>query len=58
MSGFDFVETPKSVNIQLKRMHDVTIAIDNDEADRVRVILKFPSLRSIDKRPVIPTVRP
>ncbi|ELK9315277.1 DUF1983 domain-containing protein [Salmonella enterica] len=50
MSGFDFVETPKSVNIQLKRMHDVTIAIDNDEADRVRVILKFPSLRSIDKK--------
>lgn len=50
MVGFDFVETPKSVNIQLKRMHDVTIAIDNDEADRVRVILKFPSLRSIDKK--------
>ncbi|EIQ96194.1 putative bacteriophage protein, partial [Yersinia pestis PY-02] len=50
MAGFDFVETPKSVNIQLKRMHDVTIAIDNDEADRVRVILKFPSLRSIDKK--------
>ncbi|HGP2481155.1 TPA: phage tail protein, partial [Salmonella enterica] len=29
---------------------DVTIAIDNDEADRVRVILKFPSLRSVDKK--------
>ncbi|WP_339030895.1 phage tail tip fiber protein [Salmonella enterica] len=50
MAGFDFVETPKSVNIQLKRTHDVTIAIDNDEADRVRVILKFPSLRSVDKK--------
>lgn len=50
MAGFDFFETPKSVNIQLKRTHDVTIAIDNDEADRVRVILKFPSLRSVDKK--------
>ena len=50
MAGFDFVETPKSINIQLKRTHDVTIAIDNDEADRVRVILKFPSLRSVDKK--------
>lgn len=50
MAGFDFVETPKSVNIQLKQTHDVTVAIDNDDADRVRVILKFPSLRSVDKK--------
>lgn len=50
MAGFDFVETPKSVNIQLKRSHDVTVSIDNDEADRVRVIMKFPSLRSVDKK--------
>ncbi|MED0553025.1 phage tail protein [Escherichia coli] len=50
MSGFDFVETPKSVNIQLKKTHYVTVSIDNDEADRVRVIMKFPSLRSIDKQ--------
>lgn len=50
MSGFDFVETPKSVNIQLKKTHYVTASIDNDEADRVRVIMKFPSLRSIDKK--------
>ncbi|HAW3037437.1 TPA: phage tail protein [Escherichia coli] len=50
MSGFDFVETPKSVNIQLKKIHYVTVSIDNDEADRVRVIMKFPSLRSIDKK--------
>ncbi|EIF7405726.1 phage tail protein [Escherichia coli] len=49
MAGFDFVETPKSVNIQLKKTHDVTVSIDNDEADRVRVIMKFPSLRSVDK---------
>ncbi|MEL1675259.1 phage tail protein, partial [Klebsiella pneumoniae] len=28
----------------------VTVAIDNDDADRVRVIMKFPSLRSIDKK--------
>ena len=50
MSGFDFVETPKSVNIQLKKTHYVTVSIDNDEADRVRVIMKFPSLRSVDKK--------
>ncbi|EJO9054570.1 DUF1983 domain-containing protein [Cronobacter sakazakii] len=50
MAGFDFVETPKSVNIQLKRTHPVTVAIDNDDADRVRVIMKFPSLRSISKK--------
>ncbi|HBC8789881.1 TPA: DUF1983 domain-containing protein [Citrobacter braakii] len=50
MDGFDFVETPKSINIQLKKTHEVTVSIDNDEADRVRVILKFPSLRSVDKK--------
>ncbi|EIX4100774.1 host specificity protein J, partial [Cronobacter sakazakii] len=50
MAGFDFVETPKSVSIQLKRTHPVTVAIDNDDADRVRVIMKFPSLRSISKK--------
>ena len=49
MSGFDFVETPKAVNTQLKTTNAVTVAIDNDDADRVRVIMKFPSLRSIDK---------
>ena len=50
MLAFDFVETPKSVNIQLKKNpHYVTVSIDNDEVDRVRVIMKFPSLRSIDK---------
>ncbi len=50
MSGFDFVETPKSINIQLKQTHYVTASIDNDETDRVRVIMKFPSLRRIDKQ--------
>ncbi|EFZ4634054.1 host specificity protein J, partial [Shigella sonnei] len=50
MSGFDFVETPKSINIQLKKSHYVTVSIDNDEADRVRVIMKFPSLRRIDQK--------
>lgn len=50
MSGFDFVETPKSVSIQLKKTNTVTVAIDNDDADRVRVIMKFPSLRTIDKK--------
>lgn len=50
MPGFDFVETPKAVNTQLKNSNAVTVAIDNDDADRVRVIMKFPSLRSIDKK--------
>ncbi|MCV6916195.1 phage tail tip protein [Klebsiella pneumoniae] len=50
MPGFDFVETPKAVNTQLKTPNAVTVAIDNDDADRVRVIMKFPSLRSIDKK--------
>ncbi|WBM73005.1 phage tail protein (plasmid) [Buttiauxella sp. WJP83] len=48
--GFDFVETPKSVGVQLKTTHAVTVAIDNDEADRVRVIMKFPSLRCVDTK--------
>ncbi|HBV8160859.1 TPA: DUF1983 domain-containing protein [Klebsiella pneumoniae] len=50
MPGFDFVETPKAVNTQLKTTNAVAVAIDNDDADRVRVIMKFPSLRSIDKK--------
>ncbi|MCM6665743.1 phage tail protein [Klebsiella pneumoniae] len=50
MPGFDFVETPKAVNTQLKTTNAVTVAIDNDDADRVREIMKFPSLRSIDKK--------
>lgn len=50
MPGFDFVETPKAVSTQLKTTNAVTVAIDNDDADRVRVIMKFPSLRSIDKK--------
>lgn len=50
MPGFDFVETPKAVNTQLKTTNAVTVAIDNDDADRVRLIMKFPSLRSIDKK--------
>ncbi|HIF0825965.1 TPA: phage tail tip fiber protein [Klebsiella pneumoniae] len=50
MPGFDFVETPKAVNTQLKTTNAVTVAIDNDDADRVRVIMKFPSLRRIDKK--------
>ena len=50
IAGFDFVETPKSVGVQLKATHEVTVNIDNDEADRVRVIMRFPSLRSIDQK--------
>ncbi len=50
MPGFDLVETPKAVNTQLKTTNAVTVAIDNDDADRVRVIMKFPSLRNIDKK--------
>lgn len=50
IEGFDFVETPKSVNTQLKTTNPVTTSIDNDNADRIRVIMKFPSLRNVDKK--------
>lgn len=50
IDGFDFVETPRAVNLQVKTVSPVTFSVDNDEADRVRVIMKFPSLRTVDKK--------
>ncbi|HAX2345261.1 TPA: DUF1983 domain-containing protein [Escherichia coli] len=49
IKGFDYVETPRTIGTQLKQSNSVTFSVDNDSADRVRVIMKFPSLRSIDK---------
>ncbi|HHT4259118.1 TPA: phage tail tip fiber protein [Klebsiella variicola] len=50
IEGFDFIETPKSINLQLKKTNPVTFSVDNDDADRVRIIMKFPSLRTINKK--------
>lgn len=50
IDGFDFVETPRAINLQVKTVSPVTFSVDNDEADRVRVIMKFPSLRTVNKK--------
>ena len=50
IDGFDFIETPKSVGRQLKRTNQVNVSLDSADSDRVRVVMKFPSLRSIDKK--------
>lgn len=57
IDGFDFIETPKSVGRQLKQTSQVNVSLDSADSDRVRVVMKFPSLRSIDKRAAILTVR-
>ncbi|MEG5552197.1 phage tail protein [Enterobacter wuhouensis] len=48
--GFDIIETPKSINTRAKSTQPVTFSVDNDEADHVRVIIKFPKLTSTDKK--------
>ncbi|HHG1648048.1 TPA: phage tail protein [Klebsiella pneumoniae] len=50
IDGFDFIETPKSVGRQLKQTSQVNVSLDSADSDRVRVVMKFPSLRSIDKK--------
>lgn len=49
IDGFDFIETPKSVNMQLKQTNQVNVALDSADSDRVRVVMKFPSLRNVNK---------
>lgn len=49
IDGFDFIETPKSVNMQLKKTNQVNVALDSADSDRVRVVMKFPSLRNVNK---------
>ncbi|WP_227522377.1 phage tail tip fiber protein [Klebsiella pneumoniae] len=50
IEGFDYTETPKTIGLQVKKTNAVTMAVDSDSADRFRVILKFPSLKSVDKK--------
>ncbi|HHL5329865.1 TPA: phage tail protein [Klebsiella quasipneumoniae] len=50
IEGFDYTETPKTIGLQVKKTSAVTMAVDSDNADRFRVILKFPSLKSVDKK--------
>ncbi|WP_370516508.1 MULTISPECIES: phage tail tip fiber protein [Klebsiella] len=50
IEGFDFIETPKSIGRQLKQTSQVNVSLDSADSDRVRVVMKFPSLRSIDKK--------
>lgn len=50
IEGFDYTETPKTIGLQVKKTSAVTMAVDSDSADRFRVILKFPSLKSVDKK--------
>ncbi|HBM2881111.1 TPA: DUF1983 domain-containing protein [Klebsiella oxytoca] len=49
IDGFDFIETPKSVNMQLKKTNQVNVSLDSADSDRVRVVMKFPSLRNVNK---------
>lgn len=50
IDGFDFIETPKSVGMQLKQTSQANVSLDSADSDRVRVVMKFPSLRKIDKK--------
>ncbi|MEY1428544.1 phage tail protein [Providencia manganoxydans] len=49
IEGFDDIETPKAVAVEVKASTPKTIQIDNDETDRVRIIMDFPRLSSTDK---------
>lgn len=49
IDGFDFIETPKSVSMQLKQTSQVNVSLDSADSDRVRVVMKFPSLRNVNK---------
>ncbi|PHM69462.1 phage tail protein [Xenorhabdus sp. KJ12.1] len=49
IDGFDDIETPYNVATELKSTTPKTLQIDNDDADRVRIIMEFPRLVSTDK---------
>lgn len=50
IEGFDAVETPHDVGVQIKNGTPRTIQIDNDDADQVRVIMMFPKLTKTDRK--------
>ncbi|PHM52391.1 phage tail tip fiber protein [Xenorhabdus hominickii] len=49
IDGFDDIETPHNVATELKSTTPKTLQIDNDDADRVRVIMEFPRMVSTNK---------
>ncbi|MEY1580055.1 phage tail protein [Providencia manganoxydans] len=49
IEGFDDIETPRNVAVEVKATTPKTIQIDNDECDQVRIIMDFPRLSSTDK---------
>ncbi|WP_323016486.1 phage tail protein [Castellaniella sp.] len=46
--GFASVETPRRIGVRVKQNQPATITVTNPNADRVRVIVLFPSLRAQD----------
>jgi len=50
IEGFDSVETPHDVGVQIKLSTPRTIQIDNDDSDQVRVIMMFPKLTKTDQK--------
>lgn len=50
IEGFDAVETPHDVGVQIKLSTPRTIQIDNDDSDQVRVIMMFPKLTKTDRK--------
>lgn len=50
IEGFDAVETPHDVGVQIKLSTPRTIQIDNDDSDQVRVIMMFPKLTKTDQK--------
>ncbi|MEB5924641.1 phage tail tip fiber protein [Franconibacter daqui] len=50
IEGFDAVETPHDVGVQIKLATPHTIQIDNDDSDQVRVIMMFPKLTKTDQK--------
>nr|WP_038234176.1 phage tail protein [Xenorhabdus szentirmaii] len=49
IDGFGDIETPYNVATELKTTKPKTLQIDNDDADRVRIIMEFPRITSTDK---------
>ncbi|WP_052956431.1 phage tail tip fiber protein [Moellerella wisconsensis] len=49
IDGFDDIETPRNVAAELRKDSPKTLSIDNDDTNRLRVIMEFPRLSSTDK---------
>ena len=48
LDGFGDVSTPQSVGSEVKYGHPIVVAVENNEADQVRIIVSLPSLYSSD----------